>query len=186
MKYWSSHGHHSTLVSKQMPTAISWWPLKLGSSDALLHRRHGNLCCFGEHRHLESSPCCATSLSPPTPPREKDTDPHHSQPALPVPFSVLQKLLAFLVSTSLFSNHPSPSPPPLEPPHNILQEIMPRGLHKRWGEKVSSGNLTHVWASPLEWGEGKTLGEYRYIEGIKFSWHIDKVLTQCYTCNELY
>lgn len=68
-----------------------------------------------------------------------------------------------------------------DPSHSVLQEIMPRGLHKIWGETRTSptDNSTPVWASPLEWEEGNIQKEYTYIEGVTFSWHLRKALTQC-------
>lgn len=87
----------------------------------------------------------ATSLSPLTTPREKDTDPHPSRPALSIPFSVMQKLMAFLANTSLFSNHTSPSSLPLGPQPQSFARDYAKGLHKRLREEASSSNteLTH-------------------------------------------
>lgn len=83
----------------------------------------------------------ATSLSLLTTPspchREKVTDPHHSQPTLSILFSCIQKLLAFLANTSIFSNHTSPSPPPLGPHPQSFSRDYAKGLHKRWREGVS-------------------------------------------------
>lgn len=111
MKYWAPTVITLHWPASRCPLSTSSWPLGLGASATLLHRGYDNLCCFWEHRQLGSSPYRVTSFSPSTPFREKDIDPHHSQSAPFVPFSVLQKLLAFLVPTSLFSRHASSSPP---------------------------------------------------------------------------
>lgn len=173
------------------PVLISWWPLKLGNSFALLHRR----------QEMTFAVSGSTGTESPlfnVPPSFLLLLPSGSRTQIPTlsvrPFCPLfssAETAGFLSPHfSLFQpwfSLPSSSGTPTQHSARDHAKKPPQNEERRCPPPTSlTGNSTPVWASPLEWGEGKTLREYTYKEGIKFSWHIDKVLTQCYTHNELY